>query len=132
MVGSLYSRELKALRANPHLLICLHINGFVAKGKIDSEAMARLRRWAEGRAKGLDRLAWAYQVVLPASFYTLNDEAVAWEVRKQSVKWEILVDLHKEAIGQLQRDVHEGLEWEIEPVYEELLKAGAVVTGEAR
>lgn len=55
-IGSFYSSELKALRANPDLVIDIQIDDFNS-GKSHRDS---LRRWAVKRSGNLDRLPWSY------------------------------------------------------------------------
>ena len=56
IVGGLYSMELKAMRANPNLIIHLRTQNCAR------ENMATLRRWLVNRADSLDRLPWRYEI----------------------------------------------------------------------
>lgn len=104
VVGSLYSSELKALRANPNLTIMLNLKDF---NVTDRTSLASLRRWAVKRAEHLDRLPWSYKLVksLPSRVhYTI---AVAQLDR---------LERSMTAVRTLQKSVHESLVAEIEPI----------------
>lgn len=60
-IGSFYSSELKALRANSHLVIHVQFEKF-DPGKTHRDS---LRRWAVKRSANLDRLPWSYRCSSP-------------------------------------------------------------------
>ncbi|KAF2162980.1 hypothetical protein M409DRAFT_26829 [Zasmidium cellare ATCC 36951] len=78
VTGSLYSTELKALRANPNLKISLRAK------KCPNDAYPNLRRWCINRASSLDRLPWSYGVDVP------DTQQLQWYAERARVLFEKL------------------------------------------
>lgn len=109
LVGSLYSTELKALRANANLTISLHLSDLEVTGR---ERMTLLRRWAVKRAEHLDRLQWSYELAVDPPARVLYPAA---EERLRKL-WQSIL-----AVRRLQDGVHESLAAELQPVLDALL-----------
>ena len=100
LIGGLYSTELKALRANTRLTIRLHITKLPSK-----DDLAHLRRWATRRSEHMDRLAWTYNVVRPA-YLTRSAAQQQAELMGAIIK----------AVEVLHGELHESLQFELEPI----------------
>lgn len=100
LIGSLFSTELKALRANSRLTINLHITKLPNKDDI-----AHLRRWATRRSEHMDRLAWTYKINRPKSM-----------TRSLAQQRAELLGAIIKAIEVLHSELHESLQFELEPV----------------
>jgi hypothetical protein len=109
LVGSLYSTELKALRANNSLTISLHLANFEVTKR---EGMTLLRRWAVKRAEHLDRLQWSYELEVDQPGRV---PYLAAQERLRKLGQSTL------AVRILQSGVHESLAAELQPVLEALL-----------
>lgn len=100
LIRSLYSTELKALRANSRLAINLHLTKLPTKDDI-----AHLRRWATRRSEHMDRLAWTYRVDRPKS-----------ATRSLAQQRAELMGAIIKAVEVLHSELHESLQFELEPV----------------
>jgi len=100
LIGSLYSTELKALRANVRLVIKLHITKLPSKDDI-----AHLRRWATRRSEHMDRLAWTYKIDRP--------RVMTRSLAQQRAE---LMGAIIRAVELLHGELHESLQFELEPV----------------
>ena len=109
LVGSLYSTELKALRANSNLTISLHLADLEITKR---DQLSLLRRWAVKRAEHLDRLQWSYRLVVGQSGKILYP---ATEERLRKLGRSIV------AVRGLQSAIHESLAAELQPVSDVLL-----------
>ncbi|KAK5680527.1 ferrochelatase hem15 [Elasticomyces elasticus] len=90
IVGSLYSTELKAMRANNTLILRLRTLN-CTKANMDG-----LRRWLAHRADSLDRLPWRYEV-----FVADTSREVAY---------------YGDRLARMQMKLEEPLQWELQTI----------------
>ena len=107
ITGSLYSTELKALRANPRLYLQLH---FTKKRAPFTSAEANLRRWITYRSTGMDRLPWHYE--LPIALEKRSRCTYTRYIQNQELCMLVLRTLHPK--------VDESLQWELQIIMSEL------------
>ncbi|KAK5128567.1 hypothetical protein LTR85_003238 [Meristemomyces frigidus] len=100
VVSSLYSRELKALRENPHLCIRLRTRNCT------TDNLNALRRWLANRADSLDRLPWRYEVAVPAS----NGVIARCRLNMREMEY------YAARLARLQVRLEDTLQWELESI----------------
>ncbi|KAM0716308.1 hypothetical protein Q7P37_007753 [Cladosporium fusiforme] len=91
-IGSFYSSELKALRANRDLVVCVQ---FAYCDPLRGQRHDSLRQWVVKRSNSLDRLPWSYHC---------------------SSVWSLSVEWGLARVQQLSDIVDENLEHELKPI----------------
>ena len=99
VIGSLYSTELKALRANHNLIIRLRTLN-CTRANLDE-----LRRWLVNRADSLDRLPFRYEVFL-------TDPAGRIGCFRQSRE----ITFYRERLERMSKGLDELLQWELHAI----------------
>ncbi|KAI5361982.1 hypothetical protein Slin15195_G056310 [Septoria linicola] len=109
ITGSLYSTELKALRANEHLTLRLTFSSS-STGSRGQSLESSLRTWVTRRSAGMDRLPWHY--ALP-----LRDR-----MPRASGHTAFMIDYQKcmSTLRMLHAKVDEALQWELQIMMNEL------------
>lgn len=100
VTSSLYSRELKALRENPNLLIRLRTHNCTR------DNLNALRKWLSNRADSLDRLPWRYEIVVADP-----KGAIA---RYRLIMREL--EFYAARLSRLQIRLEDTLQWELESI----------------